>query len=81
MRREIASLMCAGDFPAAESPLQKGRFVSAGNLRMAAPTWLRWRHDEQHVSGNDVDGLMPLPGAEASELGHREVPSDVACRC
>ena len=59
----LYDLLCVGDFPEVESLRQKGRFVSTDNLRMAASIWLRSRHGEQHVSGNDVSELMALLGA------------------
>lgn len=73
MRQKVASLtgldaylydlLCVGDFPEVENLRQKGRFVSTDSLRMAASIWLRARHGEQHVSGNDVGELMTLLGA------------------
>ncbi len=79
MRQKVASLtgldaylydvLCVGDFPEVESLRQKGRFVSTDSLRMAASVWLRSRHGEQHVSGNDVGELMTMLGATKYRRG------------
>ncbi|ODU47648.1 MAG: hypothetical protein ABS96_03360 [Lysobacteraceae bacterium SCN 69-123] len=79
MRQKVASLtgldaylydlLCVGDFPEVESLQQKGRFVSTDSLRTAASVWLRSRHGEQHVSGNDVSELMAMLGATKYRRG------------
>lgn len=79
MRQKVASLtgldaylydlLCVGEFPELKNLPEKGPFVSTDSLRIAASVWLRSRHGEQHVSGNDVSELMTMLGATKYRRG------------
>ena len=71
----LFDLLCVGDFPternASGDPVKvKGvPFVSTNTMRDDASRWLRARHGEQHVSGNDVAELMKKLGAKQHRRG------------
>lgn len=66
----LFDLLCVGDFPAVETQAKDGPlFVSTNIMRDDAARWLRSRHGEQHVSGNDVSELMVKLGAMKHRKG------------
>lgn len=69
-------LLRVGDFPVERDEHHKEMvkvkgvpFVATSVLRDSAAYWLRSRHGEQHVSGNDVSELMAALGATKYRRG------------